>query len=72
MLIHQLSTSFWGKMHEFDDEMKNLEKLMKLIKNIYKDHTNVPVYQLDEILKHDVWWDADKCKELNLVDDILN
>ena len=72
MLIHQLCTSFWGKMHEFDDEMKNLEKLMKLIKNIYKDHTNVPVYQLDEILKHDVWWDADKCKELNLVDDILN
>ena len=52
--------------------VKNLEKLMKLIKNIYKDHTNVPVYQLDEILKHDVWWDADKCKELNLVDDILN
>ena len=24
MLIHQISSGFWGKMHEFEDEMKNL------------------------------------------------
>jgi len=71
MLIHQLSTVFWGKMHEFDDEMKNLDNLMKLIKNIYKEHTNVKEDKIDEILKHDIWWDAKKCKKLNLVDDIL-
>ena len=29
MLIHQLSTVFWGKMHEFDDEMNNLKNLMR-------------------------------------------
>lgn len=71
MLIHQLSTVFWGKMHEFDDEMKNLDNLMKLIKNIYKEHTDVKEEKLDEILKHDLWWDAKKCKKLNLVDEIL-
>ena len=70
MLIHQLSTIFWGKMHEFDDEIKNLENLMKMIKDIYKEHTEVPINKLDEILKHDLWWDADKCKEFKLVDDI--
>ena len=58
-------------MHEFDDEMKNLDNLMKLIKNIYKEHTNVKEDKLDEILKHDIWWDAKKCKKFNLVDDIL-
>ena len=71
MLIHQLSTVFWGKMHEFDDEMKNLKNLMKLIKNIYKEHTKVPQKKIDEILKHDLWWDANTCKNYNLVDDIL-
>ncbi len=71
MLIHQLSTVFWGKMHEFDDEMKNLDNLMKLIKNIYKEYTSVKEEKLDEILKHDIWWDAKKCKKFNLVDDIL-
>ena len=70
MLIHQLSTVFWGKMHEFDDEMKNLENLMKLIKSIYKEHTNVKDDKIEEILKHDLWWDAEKCKELRLVDEI--
>jgi len=71
MLIHQLSTVFWGKMHEFDDEMKNLDNLMKLIKNIYKEYTSVKEEKIDEILKHDIWWDAKKCKKFNLVDDIL-
>ncbi len=71
MLIHQLSTVFWGKMQEFDDEMKNLENLMKLIKNIYKKHTKVPSKKLDEILKHDLWWDAETCLKFNLVDEIL-
>ncbi len=71
MLIHQLSTIFWGKMDEFDDEMRNLNKLMELIKNIYKNHTKVPNNQLDEILKHDIWWDSQKCIDNNLVDDII-
>ena len=71
MLIHQLSTVFWGKMDEFDDEMKNLNKLMDLIKNIYKEHTSVPTRKLNEILKHDVWWDANKCIDNNLVDEIV-
>ena len=71
MLIHQLSTIFRGKMDEFDDEMKNLNKLMDLIKNIYKEHTSVPTRKLNEILKHDIWWDAKKCIDNNLVDDII-
>lgn len=72
MLIHQLSSSFWGKMFEFKDEIQNLENLMKLIKNIYKKHTKIPTKKLDDILNHDIWWDATKCKELKLVDNIIN
>ena len=58
MLIHQLSSGFWGKMAEFEDEVKNLENLMKVIKKIYKKKTDVPEEKLDEILKHDLWWNS--------------
>jgi len=27
--------------------------------------------KLDEILKHDLWFDADRCKEYGLVDEII-
>ena len=37
MLIHQMSSGFWGKMEEIKDEMKNLKRLEKVITKIYKD-----------------------------------
>ena len=58
-------------MEEFDDEMKNLNRLMELIKTIYKEHTNVPVKKINEILKHDIWWDTSKCLKFKLIDDII-
>lgn len=70
MLIHQLSSSTWGKMDELEDEMQNLKQLMNKIKNIYKTKTKVDKNNLDEILKHDLWWDAKKCLNLGLVDKI--
>lgn len=70
MLIHQLSSMSWGKMDELEDEMCNLKELMKRIKNIYKNKTNIENTKLDEILKHDLWWDAKKCLQVGLVDKI--
>jgi len=71
MLIHQLSSFMWGKYEEFKDEMKNLDKLMLMIKGIYGEYTNVPIKKLEGILKHDLWFDADECKEYGLVDEII-
>lgn len=68
MLIHQLSSSCWGKMNQLEDEMENLKKLMNRIKGIYKENTNIEDDLLDEILKHDLWWDAKKCLSEGLVD----
>lgn len=71
MLIHQLSSVMWGKYEEFKDEIKNLDKLMAMIKQIYKEYTEVPTDRLDEILKHDLWFDADECLKYGLVDEII-
>ena len=70
MLIHQLSSAYWGKMEDMEEEMVNLKELMRKIKEIYKSHTQIPDGDLDEILKHDLWWNADICLEKGLVDEV--
>ena len=71
MLIHQLRSMMWGTYTEFVDEQQNLDMLMKKIKSIYKQYTKVPMKNLDEILKHDLWFDAKQCLEYGLVDEII-
>jgi len=71
MLIHQLSSNFWGKYSEFEDEKQNLDLMMETIKSVYKEYTKVPMKKIDEILKHDLMWNAKVCLEYGLVDDII-
>tara|TARA_R100001510_G_C7638634_1_gene196457 strand:+ start:791 stop:1432 length:642 start_codon:yes stop_codon:yes gene_type:complete len=71
MLVHQLSGAMWGKFQEMQDDMENSEMLMKKIKRIYEEHTKIPKKEMDNILKHDLWWEAEKCLEYGLVDEII-
>jgi len=71
MLIHQLSSATFGKYRELKDDMKNNEELMKMIKNVYAQYTEVPTEELDKILDHDLWWDAETCLKYKLVDKII-
>ena len=71
MLIHQLSGHMWGKFEEMKDDMKNSEMLMQKIKNIYREHCKIPDDVLENILKHDLWWDAETCLKYGLVDEII-
>ena len=71
ILIHQLSSGNEGKFQEMDDNMRNMEQLMHKIKTIYSHSTTIPENELDEILKHDLWLDAETCKKYGLVDEII-
>ena len=71
MLIHQLSSMMWGKYEEFKDEIQNLDRLMVMIKEVYREYTKVPEKELDGILKHDLWFGAKTCLEYSLVDEII-
>ena len=72
MLIHQLSSGFWGKMNEIEDDFTNNKQFMEKILDIYKKHASIPRKELNEILKHDLWWDANKCIQFGLVDELWN
>ncbi len=71
MLIHQLSGLMWGKFQEMKDDMQNSEMLMEKIKKIYRENTKIPEEELEKILKHDIWWEAEKCLEYGLVDELI-
>ena len=70
MLIHNISSAFWGKMHEFEDEMKNLNELTKKLKEIYRKNSNLTKAQLEKILKTDLLISANECLKYNLIDEI--
>ena len=41
-LIHQITSAFWGKYEDFNDEKSTLDKLMHRLKTMYAKHTEIP------------------------------
>jgi len=70
LLIHQLSGDMYGKFSEMEDQMENSTNLMKFIKNIYKQHTKIPMKKLDELLKRDLWLTSEDCITYGIVDEL--
>lgn len=70
MLIHQHSSSGWGKMDDLTDQFQNNVQTMNIIMNIYLEYAKIPKTKLKEILKHDIWWNKDICLKYGLVDEI--
>ena len=71
MLIHQLSGADSGKFNELQDQMTNMNILMKIIKDIYLNHTNINPEMLNVLLQKDLWLESDVCLEYGLVDKII-
>lgn len=70
LLIHQLSSGVYGKFAEMEDEIYNCTNLMKLLKDFYKKNTKIPMKKLDELMKRDLWMNAEECLANGIVDEI--
>jgi ATP-dependent protease ClpP protease subunit len=53
VLIHQLSSSCWGKYEDMKDEIKQADKLMEMIRDVYTTKTDIPEKKLKKLLKRD-------------------
>ena len=72
MLVHQLSaTVLGGKYEEFKDELKNQEKLMHTVKNIYLETSKMSDDELTELMKHDLWMDSETTLKNGFADEII-
>ena len=71
MLVHQLRSWCGGTHENLKDEAKNLDMLAEKVTRIYLEHTKFSKADLEEILKHDIYLNADECVKYGLVDFIL-
>ena len=51
VLIHQLSTGFWGKYEDLKDEVKNCNLFMKDAIELYRSQTKIPEKKLKRYMK---------------------
>jgi ATP-dependent protease ClpP protease subunit len=70
ILIHQMSTEFWGKFEEIKDEMENCRMFQEHIKEICAARTSLPEKKINKLMKHDLYLTADACIKYGVVDQI--
>lgn len=70
MLIHQLSTGFWGKYMDIEDFKGSTDRFMASVIDIYDSRSKLPKAKLKEVLKHDLWFSAEEALKFGLVDEI--
>ena len=72
VLIHQISQeSEWVRFEDVKDELKNLEKLMANVIQIYRDMTDLPESKLKRMMKRDIYLDAEDCITYKIADEIF-
>jgi len=73
LLIHSLrQETGGGTFNNIKDTFENSDVIMKLIKNIYLDNTEIPEEKLNYFFDHDLWLTSDECLKLKIVDGIKN
>ena len=71
VLIHQLSTAFWGKYADLIDEMHNSKQLMRTLNALYKQHTKLTKQRLRVLLKKELNLTAAECVREGIVEGIF-
>ncbi len=61
LLIHQLTTEFWGSFQDLRNEMKTSEKFMKMLKKMYMSKTKIPEKKFKRLMKKDIYLSPRKC-----------
>ena len=74
MLVHQLSSGFWGKLNEIQDECINLKYLEEKTKKMYLEFCKgkMKPKRLEKWLKRDIYMDAEACCACGLCDRIVS
>ena len=67
VLIHQVSTTFWGKYAELEDELANSQQLMATLRRLYKQKTRLTKTKINSILQKELTMTAKHCLRNGIV-----
>lgn len=71
VLIHQITSGgFWGKFEELKDEMDCCTKIMDMVKDVYREKTNIPEKKLKTLMKRDVYLSSEECLRYQIVSEL--
>lgn len=70
ILIHQLSSEFSGKFEEFKSEKRNLKSIMKQVREVYENNSNIPDDKLDKYMEEDIYLKSSTCVRYGIVNGI--
>ena len=72
MLVHSLRTSI-GEVNfqQLEDNYYNSASMMNIVKNIYKEKSNIDDQHLNFLLSHDYWLNSTECLKYQFVDYII-
>lgn len=71
LLIHQVRSWFEGTYEDFNDEKQNMDLIMKIVKDIYLKHTKFTEEELNQLLKRDIYLNAEDAIKYGLADEII-
>ena len=72
MLVHSLRTSIGDvNFQQLEDHYYNSESMMNIVKNIYKEKSNIDDQHLNFLLNHDYWLNSTECLKYKFVDYII-
>jgi ATP-dependent Clp protease, protease subunit len=72
VLIHEIRSSFWGKLTTIEDQYNNTQKMMTNIIDYYKQYLKMEEKELTDILQRDRFLSPDDCLKIGLVEQILS
>jgi len=70
MLVHQPHIEWYGKLDDFRDEIQNQKELYEAIISIYLERTKFTREELEDLLQHELWLNAQTCVEKGLADSL--
>lgn len=70
ILIHQLSTTFWGKHADLLDEVHNCKELMDTLHDIYEKNTKLKGGQLKSFLNKEIHMNSTQAYTYGFIDEI--
>ena len=70
MMIHQLSTGFWGRYADLVDEYENSTSLMQTIQTVYEENTLLTPKKIDRLLRAEKNLTSAKTLEMGFVHEL--
>lgn len=71
ILVHEMSAGTYGKLSDMDLDVREALRMQELINQMVLEYTDIKKENLEDFMSRDTYCDADRAKELGIVDHVI-